>query len=48
MPQIVDQTKWIDADSALRPPPVMGTEVVDIQVAAALPGKEQWRVPAPG
>jgi hypothetical protein len=43
MPQIVDPPKWIDADSALNSPPLMGADVVDIQVVAALPGKEHWR-----
>ena len=44
VPEIVDPSERIDARGLLCRSPLVGTEVVDVEVAAALAGKDEWRV----
>src|SRR5947208_16250915 len=43
VPEIVDPSQWVDARGLLCGPPSEGAEVVDVEVAASLAGKEQRR-----
>src|SRR5262249_50120895 len=46
VPEIVDPPQQFNAGSFLSRAPLERSEVVDVEVAAALAGKEQWRTVA--